>query len=201
MKVGTENKKATTTAVVLLIAAAVLFYRGFQAPSANAPATKAGSGVQAVSSTAKARSRNGHGYVGTLLQPTLDPHLRVDLLAESEGTSYEGSGHDIFADDEEEIPKPVAPGLIASSKPVDAPPAWQPPPPPPPPPPINLKFWGWANLPGESKSVFLAQGENGFVAHEGDILARRYKVEKIGPSSVEIEDLLSNNRQTIPVTY
>jgi hypothetical protein len=134
-----------------------------------------------------------------LLKPTLDPHLRLDLLANSEGFKYEGNGRDIFSEHAaQDIPQPVAPGLLTGQKQEVS---WTPPPPPPPPPPINLRFWGWASQPGEPKAVFLAQGENGFVAHEGDIVARRYKVIKIGASSVEIEDVLSNNRQSIPVTF
>ena len=39
-----------------------------------------------------------------------------------------------------------------------------------------------------------------FVGSEGDIVDRRYRIVKIGPGSVEIEDLLNNNRQTIPLS-
>jgi hypothetical protein len=74
------------------------------------------------------------------------------------------------------------------------------PPPPPPPPPINIKFFGFANKPGESRKVFLSQGEDVFIAVEGDIVDRRYKVLTISPMSVEIEDVLTNNRQSIPLT-
>jgi hypothetical protein len=73
------------------------------------------------------------------------------------------------------------------------------PPLPPPPPPINLKFFGFANKPGEPKKVFLSQGEDIFIAGEGDIVDRRYKVLRISPTSVEIEDVLNNNRQMIPL--
>jgi hypothetical protein len=86
--------------------------------------------------------------------------------------------------------------VIESTGPI-GPPA---PPPPPPPPPINLKFFGFANKPGEPKKVFLSQGEDVFIAVEGDIVDRRYKVVHIGPASVEIEDVLYNNKQNIPLT-
>ena len=86
--------------------------------------------------------------------------------------------------------------MIESTGPI-GPPA---PPPPPPPPPINLKFFGFANKPGEPKKVFLSQGEDVFIAVEGDIVDRRYKVVHIGPASVEIEDVLYNNKQNIPLT-
>ncbi len=124
---------------------------------------------------------------------SLDPRLRLDLLKSSEQTEYRGAGRNIFRA-EAEIPAPIAPAVK---------PGPQPPPPnpgPPPPPPINLKFFGFASRPGEPQKVFLAQGEDVFIAGEGDIVARRYKVLKIGPASVEIEDMLSNHRQTIPLT-
>jgi len=90
-------------------------------------------------------------------------------------------------------PKPAAPAIkTPPPPPVD--------PGPPPPPPINLKFFGFANRPGEAKKVFLEQGEDIFVASEGDIVNRRYKVLKIAPTSVEVEDVLNNNRQSIPLT-
>jgi hypothetical protein len=39
-----------------------------------------------------------------------------------------------------------------------------------------------------------------FIAAEGAIIDRRYKVLRISPMSVEIEDVLNNNRQQIPLT-
>src|ERR671938_532739 len=46
---------------------------------------------------------------------------------------------------------------------------------------------------------FLAENENVFVAKEGDIVARRYRVLHISPNSVEVEDIPNNNRQTLPL--
>ncbi len=48
--------------------------------------------------------------------------------------------------------------------------------------------------------MFLTQGDDIFVAAEGDIVNRRYKVMRINANSVEIEDVLGNNRQTIPLS-
>ena len=127
---------------------------------------------------------------------SLDPTLRYDLLKISEATIYTGSGRNIFSS--VDIPAPEAPGhtdVAKSSKP-------EPPPTPPPyvPPPINLKFFGFASKPGEAKKVFLSEGEDVFIAGEGEIVDRRYKVVRISPMSVEIEDVLNNNRQSIPLT-
>jgi hypothetical protein len=72
---------------------------------------------------------------------------------------------------------------------------------PPPPPPIELKFYGFATPAGGAKRIFLvAHNEDVFIAKEGDIVDRRYKVMKISANSVDILDVLSNNRQSIPLT-
>jgi hypothetical protein len=126
----------------------------------------------------------------------LDPTLDLRMLAETEQTKYTGSGRNIFVA-QVEIPKPLASAI----KPEDLTPVGPPaPPPPPPPPPINLKFFGFANKPGEPRKAFLSQGDDVFIAVEGDIVDRRYKVIHIGPTSVEVEDVLYNNRQSIPLT-
>jgi hypothetical protein len=116
------------------------------------------------------------------------------LLKESEDTKYSGNGRNIFAAAAEPIPAPIAPGATDQAKAQYVPPT------PPPPPPILLKFFGFANKPGEPKRVFLSQGEDVFVASEGDIVDRRYRVLHISATSVEIEDILNNNRQSIPLT-
>ena len=99
---------------------------------------------------------------------------------------------EIFSGPQIDIPKPVVPVHVAA--PVVVPQG------PPPPPPINLKFFGFANKPGEPKKIFLSQGEDVFIAGEGDIVDRRYKILHITPVSVEVEDVLNNNRQSIPLT-
>jgi len=116
------------------------------------------------------------------------------LLKESEDTKYSGNGRNIFTAAAEPIPQPKTSGATDQAKVSYVAPA------PPPPPPILLKFFGFANKPGEPKRVFLAQGEDIFVASEGEIVDRRYRVLRISATSVEIEDILNNNRQSIPLT-
>lgn len=198
MKLGTEHRKTTITAVALLLLGALLLYRGMHSLSAGASVEKKPLTTES-DLLPRASGADSDNYRSALLKPTPDPHLRLDLLANSEEVRYQGDGRDIFSEHVvEDIPKPVAPGLLAAQKPEEE---FTPPPPPPPPPPIDLRFWGWASREGEGRAVFLAQGDSGFVAHEGDIVARRYKVLKIGSSSIEIQDLLSNNRQSIPVKF
>jgi hypothetical protein len=201
MKVGAENKKKVVVAVVLLVVAAGLFLHTMSSsgrgPGTEATAPALGTNSKPVSRSSSSRDAHAR-HIAYRLQPTLDPELRLDLLKESEGMKYQGSGRNIFSEHLEEIPKPVAPGRTdkAGTKP-EAPP-WKPAQPPGPP-PINLKFYGWASEPGEPRAVFLSQGDSVFVAHEGDIIARRYKVMRITPNAVEIQDVLSNNTQSIPL--
>jgi hypothetical protein len=64
-----------------------------------------------------------------------------------------------------------------------------------------LKFYGFASRPGEPKRIFLKLGEDVFVAGEGEIVDRRYKVIRISPNSVEIQDVVNSGPpQTIPLT-
>jgi hypothetical protein len=70
----------------------------------------------------------------------------------------------------------------------------------PPKPQIPLKFYGFSNRPGEPKKAFLQEGDNIFVAVEGDVIERRYKIVKITNTFVLVEDVLNNNQQTINLT-
>ena len=64
-----------------------------------------------------------------------------------------------------------------------------------------MKFYGFASRPGEPKRIFLKLGEDVFVAGEGEIVDRRYKVIRISPNSVEIQDVVNSGPpQTIPLT-
>jgi hypothetical protein len=113
-------------------------------------------------------------------------------LKVSENTKYEGTGRNIFKVFVD-IPKPIV-NVATQTRPESQGPA-----PPPPPPPIDLKFYGYATPAGGTKRIFLAQGEDVFIAREGDIVDRRYKVVRISGTAVEILDVLSNNRQSIPL--
>jgi hypothetical protein len=199
MKLGTENRTTTIVAAVLFALAIYLLVRmwtGSGPPASAAPPT-AVVPAQQVTPPRAVRGRRGvrREPPGQAATPavTLDPRLRLDLLKQSEDTEYKGAGRNIFRA-EAEIPKPVENPVKAQAP--QSPPVYTPPPPP----PINLKFFGFATSIGEPKKIFLGNGDDVFVAGEGDIVNRRYKIMKINSNSVEIEDVLSNNRQTIPLT-
>jgi hypothetical protein len=192
MKVGAENKNKLY-ALGALMALAVLLLLRMLLSSGGPTTTVAASVPDAVPAQPEAANqtfRNGRGKNAPL---PLDPTLRTDLLKNSEAAMYKGTGRNIFEEQAAPpppLPKPITPVIKTEVTP----------PPPPPPPPIPLKFYGFANKPGQTKSIFLANGDDIFIGREGDIVNRRYKIIHIMPTQVEIEDVLNNNRQTIPLT-
>ena len=202
MNLGTENRNKTIAAAILgVIAVLFIGYRLFSvfadgsSPEAAVNASPAGvTAIQPVTPRRTTPRRTaGSAAKKPVAAPSLDPTLKLTLLASTENTKYTGNGRNIFRA-EEDIPKPVASPVKAEAKKDNLPP------PPPPPPPINLKFFGFASKPGEAKRIFLSKGEDVFIAGEGDIVDRRYKVLQIGPASVTIQDVLTNNTQQIPLT-
>ena len=194
MKLGAENRKQVIALAVLgAIAVVLVVYQFLPSPgapsSATATANSPGAGHPAMRRTAS-------GKMVPVVEPRLDPTLDLKLLALSEELNYAGNGRNIFVNGPVEIEKPKANGVTDQGGPAGI----RPPPTIPPPPPITLKFFGFANKPGEPKKVFLGQGEDVFIAGEGDIVDRRYRVLRISPNAVEMEDVLNNNRQSIPLT-
>ena len=188
MKLGTENKKKTMIAGGLLLIAVFLLIRAFSGGGEEPPAPAQSTAAPvAVGSKGKARKP-----ARTSLAHSLDPTLRFDLLKSSEDITYKGNGRNIFSS---QAPLPPAP-IPSPTTPVytDANP-----PPPPPPPPSGLKFYGYAGPKNGGKKVFLIKGEDIFLAKEGDIVDRRYKIVHVGTSSVEVQDVLTNDTETIPL--
>jgi hypothetical protein len=214
MKGGFENKREVGIMVVLLLIAAFTTYKFMgQSTSAATPAAAPTTTAQKASTakTTAATSAPAARRIGKVRQSnkkkstvaSLDPSLHFDWLKASEEREYKGPKRNIFALGSEpgDIPTPnCPPGQKCGAKPKD--PAPQPPRDlgPPPPPSINIKFFGFASKPGESKKVFLSQGDDVFIAAEGEIVNKRYKIVKIGATSIDVEDVLNNNKQTIPLS-
>jgi hypothetical protein len=140
----------------------------------------------------------------------VDPTLRLDLLAKLQTVKVEGGARSLF--DFTTAPPPPAPKtpdpkiIPGSKKGAAVAAAGQPPaevkpaePVKPPPPPIPFKFYGFSDRKGGIKRAFFLEGEDIFVAAEGDMIKRRYKVVKIGLNSVEVEDTQHQHKQTLPL--
>jgi hypothetical protein len=183
MKIGAEDKKKFQLMLALLaIAVVVVLYNVIGGSS---------SPTQPATQTAPTSMAKKTGTIDT----SLDPSLRLDILQASESVTYHEGGRNIFTMEQAPIPQAIG-NVRPSGNPF-------PPPVQPVTPPvaeIPLKFYGFANKPGEQKKVFLSDGGEHFIAKEGDIIDRRYRVVQISNFSLTVEDVLSNNKQSIPLT-
>jgi len=200
VKIGSENRTQTIAASALgLIALVRVGFMIWPSGPSAAPAVPSSTSYSSPSSSTgtspsgRAPESKANAKLVASADMSLDPTLRLQLLHAVEGINYGGSGRNIFVEQPDPPPVPE----VFQSPVVEAPTG---PPPPPPPPNINLKFFGFANKAGEPKRIFLSENEDVFIAAEGDIVNRRYKVVHINPSSAEIEDVLYNHSQSIPLT-
>lgn len=200
MKLGTESRGKTIGAAVLGVLTVIVMLYEFIPMFSGSSATPV-SASQPVINPANAMRGAGRrtpagGKKGPV-QPSLDPTLQLQLLAASEQTKYEGSGRNIFVSQAEAVTIPTVIGKVATDQPQKT---WTPPSVPAAP-PIPLKFFGFATQSGEHRKIFLSKGEDVFIAGEGEIVDRRYKVIRISPTSVEVQDLVgSGPPQNIPLT-
>ncbi len=207
MRIGTEDKKKLTVLGVVGvfgIAAAVYIYSQLStpdAPAAAAPVVVTGPTAPAAAKPV-GRSVPGNAVggaaknVGTT-SAQLDPTLRMGPMLVTESLVYSGSGRNIFSMTSAPIAIPVPIASVRPKGPVV--PVYMPPPGPPPPPPIDLKFFGTATSADGKRRAFLLKGEDVFLASDGDIVQRRYKIVAISANSVLVEDMANNNRQTLPL--
>ncbi len=138
---------------------------------------------------------------------TIDPVLRLDLLAKVQGVELAGGSRNLFqfstppvkvealkGPEPKVFPKPGSPGVRAGDDPAK--PAG-----PPPPPPINLKYYGFSTARNNGrKTAFFLDGDEISVAAEGDTVKKRYRVVRIGVNSVLMEDTESKRQQSLPLT-
>ncbi|HZE80519.1 MAG TPA: hypothetical protein VE604_06420 [Candidatus Polarisedimenticolia bacterium] len=190
MKIGAENKKQVRWMIVLLaLALLVGIYNFVDFGTSSAASPSPASSTQVTQPTKKPGAPQ-------LSDSTLDPRLRLDILSVSQNKKYEAGGRNIFRMEElKQIEKTVT--SVRQPYGPELPPT---PTPTPPPPPIPLKFYGFASKSNEPKRIFLADEGEVFVARQGDIVERKYKIVQINNTSVIIEDVLNSNRQTIQLT-
>jgi hypothetical protein len=140
------------------------------------------------------------------IDPTrIDPTLRLDLLAKVQAVDLAGGARNLF----QFAPPPPKPDALKGPEPNILPKAPAPPgsekkeaakPAEAPPPPITLKYYGYSILRDNgSKTAFFLDGDDIVMATEGDVVKKRYRVVRIGVSSVVMEDTESKRQQTLPL--
>ena len=207
MKVGAEDKKKVAILGVLgLVVLGLVVYNlvnvfgggSTTPPAVQSPAVASTPTVSpraAATSAGSSRAIAGHAHEATKVtgpMAGLDPTLHPEIMAQAESIEYTGKGRNIFSMFSEPVIEPVKADIRPKSVP-------QPPPGPPPPPPIDLKFFGYETHQGGARKAFLLHGDDVFIASEGDVVDHHYKVVKIAPMSVQIEDIPYNNTQTLPL--
>jgi hypothetical protein len=211
MSADTRNK-TIAIAVFVLIAGGVLYWELFSGntpnPAAVAPAnpvtvtTGANSENAAPATTAAAAARpaasgNTARKVGGS-SAALDPALRMGAMLVTEQVDYSGVGRNIFSPNS--APPVVIPKPVASVRPTQAlPPA----PPvrtgPPPPPPIDLTFFGTETDAAGVRQAILLHDDAVYTAKPGDVVLRRYRIITVDARSIQVEDMVTNNKQTLPM--
>jgi hypothetical protein len=160
-----QQKQIIALVVLLLIAGAAWLYNSKQNPVA-------------VSS----------GMIAQNYTPMNVDNLKLRTAAReaSRSSEYKSTGRNPF----NATPPPPPPARVP--KPGDK--DYQPPPPPPPPvAELPLKYYGYGTVPnGTARRAYLTDGDEVFVAAEGDTLLGRYRILKIGNATLEFEDITSH---------
>jgi hypothetical protein len=223
MTKGAEPKKVAILGALLVVAAVVLYMNVFSGdstaprtinPIPSVPAPVAVSTPAAVER--RRASKNGtisefkirEGVEPGQEKPdpaTIDPTLRLDLLAKLQQVEPPDSIRNIFQYGAAP-PPPAKPVELPANTPkiaINQPPPKPPGPPPPPPaptaPPLTFKYYGYKITKSNGrKEAFLLDGEDIIIAGENDSMKRgRYKVVRIGVNSITIEDTEFKSTQTL----
>src|SRR5215470_14496175 len=143
-------------------------------------------GTRMLSAASSSPSQKRAGKAQEVGPPT---SLRLDTLAESQGSRFEIGGRNIFSMQERKVehPKLPQPDDPQSSPPIVTQT----------PPPIPLKFCGFARKFYGPDWICLQDDDEVFVARRGDTIERHYKILEVKEDSAIVEDVLNNNRQQI----
>jgi len=218
VKMGAEPKKVAALAGLCVIALIVFYVNsGSSAPDAAPSVRTPVSNVSAPAPTARGDQRRQPNARGTLSEfkprqgvrdpkdkpdpATIDPTLRLDLLAKLQSVMVGPPGRNIFQTGAAPEVKPVVlpknvPKIVTTPPPTAPPPTG--PPPPPSAPPMTFKYYGFTiSKANGRKSAFLLDGEEILIAGENDTVKRRYRVVRIGVNSITIEDTQFKSTQTL----
>lgn len=237
MTTGAEPKKIAILAVLLVGAGIALYTNVFSGDSASpVPAPRAAvpapvnlnvapESAGRLPDTRRANS-NSRGGGSTEIKfrvgparpeervdpTTIDPTLRLDLLAKVQNVEPDASMRNLFQYGAAPPPA-AAPGALVklpahpptiqigrNPGPV-LPPKAQGPPPPPSAPPIALKYYGYKISRDDGrKQAFLLDGDDIIIASENEEVKKgRYKVISIGLTSITIEDTQFKSTQTLKI--
>ena len=142
---------------------------------------------------------------------TVDPTLRLDLLAKVQGVKLDGGQRNLFQFGDPEpaaVAKLVGPEAKVVPKPREkmgpreyVPPVPPPPPPPPQAAPFTPKYYGLATKRvNGKKTAFFLDGEDIILANEGMTVKRHFRIVRINADTVVIEDTDVKRDQTVRIS-
>jgi hypothetical protein len=173
-------------------------------PVAKGPVRRGSSRARATEDFRPSMKRRPEDAVNPM---TIDPTLRLDLLAKVHAVDLAGGSRNPFQFSSPPAPpipptEKVVPGAkLIGPKPAEPPKSTEPAKPAGPP-PLNLtwKYYGDTSVSGEAKKkAFFLDGEEILTAAEGEVVKRKYRVVRIGVNSVVMEDTETKSQQTLPL--
>ena len=179
-----DRGKATLLTALLAVLAVVVY----QAVGTS-PAAPAGAATSRRAATPSNEARGGSGADSAQRAPEV--HLES---LEGQRAKPGTTDRNLFRFK----PKAPPPAPRVPAPTVTAPPVPVVPSGPPPPPPITLKFVGVVEPAGKPKIAILSDGQGPpFMGKEGEAVAGRYRIIRIGVESIELSYLDGRGRQTI----
>ena len=233
MKTGLEDKRKVAVLGVLALVAAFVFYIEVLAPQGAAPASGRAAvtatekppppvapttepSPRAMARPPRPAQRNRSEEFHPVLHSkspeeqidpnTVDPRIRLDLLAKLQSVAPAGGGRNLFQTGPAPPPRPLGPEpKIVPGKRLPGPPEIVPPQPvvaagPPPLPPITFKYYGLTTVRRNGKrTAFFMSGEEILIRAVGDLVVGSYRLLNIGLTSAVVEDTQSKRQQTVPL--
>jgi len=226
VKVGAEPRKVGVLAVLLAVAAYLIYTNMFteevrprgaarrMTPAEGSPGPVSAERASSVPVARPRAVRAGIQEFRPTVKPkraedrpdpmTIDPTLRLDLLARLQDVDLGAGLRSLFEFSQPPAPKAPEPKIIPKPAGDNNDPPKEPAkqqaeaPAKPPPPTITLKFYGYVSpVRAGAKRAFFLDGEEIFVASEGELIRKRYKVVRIGVNSVVVEDTEHKHQQTL----
>ena len=219
MKLGAEKKKVVLLGVLTIIASYSIYTQLLSNPTSKPRTNRRISSVEQRradshlhTATRGHTSHPNSRVVKERLDPiNIDPTLQTELLTKVRAVTFKGVRRDLFRFSERGRSNGVLPAAIEIkaarnrleattsqsklTKPRESvdPRLVTP--------SIKWKYYGFANSSSDPRRrAFLIGDENQiFIATEGDIFKKRYRVVSIGANSIVIEDLKFKNEQSLPL--
>jgi hypothetical protein len=126
-----------------------------------------------------------------------EPQLRIDLIEKLKRDEYEGTHRNIFSFG----PPPPPPMTKEQKERLEHPKYGPQQPPPPPPVNVGATLFGFASMPQSGKRVaFFLDGDDVLVVTEGAVFLNRFRLDKIGNDSADVEEISSQRHVTVQMT-